>query len=225
MENYCKPDCPICGGSGWVRADVDIDDPDFGKLHRCPNAPKDYSGIGLERSEFEFSMDKLTQTDDVAIMHNAIDKLFTDGKGMLYIQGGFGIGKTYTLKCATKMAIDYGYEALYIRHNILIDDLRQSYDDKSGQASYREKLNRYKNIQFLAIDEFGRERLTEFSKNAMAELYDARYEKAINGNLITILASNFSPENTMDAYMLDRARDLRCKVLELKGKSWRINGK
>ena len=63
--------------------------------------------------------------------------------------------------------------------------------------------------------------LLEFSKNAMSELYDYRYEKAINGNLITILASNFPPEMTMDAYMQSRANDYRCSVLKLNGKDFR----
>ena len=225
MSDNCSPDCPLCGGYGWVRTETDdINSPDFGKLIRCPNAPKNYNNIGLERNEWEFSIDKLKQTNEVKLMRKAIGKLFTDGRGMLYICGGFGIGKTYTLKSAVIEAVNKGYEAYYIRHNMLIDSLRQAYDDKSGQSVYRERMDDYKKIGFLAIDEYGRERMTEFSKNAMSELYDYRYEKAISGNLITILASNFPPEMTMDEYMQSRANDYRCSVLKLNGRDFRKGG-
>lgn len=30
-----KPDCKICKGIGWVRHDVPLRDPEFGKLHPC----------------------------------------------------------------------------------------------------------------------------------------------------------------------------------------------
>ena len=29
-------DCPICGGMGYVRYDLPVGHPDFGKLFRCP---------------------------------------------------------------------------------------------------------------------------------------------------------------------------------------------
>ena len=217
MGKLCISDCPICGGIGWVNVKQD----GYWLSSPCPNRPKYYGSTGLERNEWEFSVDKLKQTNEVKLMRNAIGKLFTDGKGMLYICGGFGIGKTYTLKSAVIEAVNKGYEAYYIRHNMLIDNLRQAYDDKSGQSVYRERMDDYKKIRFLAIDEYGRERMTEFSKNAVSELYDYRYEKAINGNLITILASNFPPEMTMDEYMQSRANDYRCSVLKLNGKDFR----
>ena len=35
---YCRPDCPVCQGTGFYSCDVPIFDPTFGKLHVCPHA-------------------------------------------------------------------------------------------------------------------------------------------------------------------------------------------
>ncbi len=219
--NNCKADCPLCGGVGWISTDVGVDDPDFGKLKRCPNAPKDYWSTGLSSADWNISFDELIPNKETETMRKALTDLLERGKGMLYIYGNFGIGKTHCAKAATIQAVNKGYEARYLRHNQLIDDLRRAYDEDKGQSVYRERLDAYKSLRFLAIDEFGRERMNDFSVNAFSEIYDARYEGAIKGRLMTVIISNYDPETTMDKYMQDRARDRRCSVIELKGISWR----
>ena len=46
MGELCIPDCPICGGIGWVNVKQD----GYWLSSPCPNRPKYYGSTGLELS-------------------------------------------------------------------------------------------------------------------------------------------------------------------------------
>jgi hypothetical protein len=50
---------------------------------------------------------------------------------------------------------------------------------------------------------------------------DARYRNALRGRAMTVLISNDPPESVFDAYLVDRIRDVKNKVLVLNGESLR----
>jgi DNA replication protein DnaC len=220
----CKPDCPICGGYGYYRKKDKDGNIDFSKLYPCPNSPGFLAGTGLSAGDNGMSFEDLQENVAVNNMVAALKELLEAEHGMLYIYGNYGLGKTHCIKAATIIAAKKGLDVLYMRQNVLADDLRSAYDEEKAQQAYRERMKYYGKMRWLAIDEYGRERTTEFSKNAFEELIDVRYEGAIKGNLMTVIVSNFAPEDAANEYIADRLRDKRCKVLQVIGTSWRKEG-
>lgn len=99
--------------------------------------------------------------------------------------------------------------------------MRASYDAEHGQEEYQTRLRHYKDMDWLTIDELGRDRMNDFARKTLAEIIDARYTSALSRNKVTILVSNFAPEEIFPAYIVDRIRDKRNVVLNLQGKSLR----
>jgi len=212
----CIPGCPICHGIGFVGK------PDSMKAEVCPNKPISLALTGLPESDWNADWNHLIQTDAVRMMTKAIEATLERGSGLLYFHGGYGIGKTVCLKAATILAVKKRYQATYVRHSQMINHLRASNDARNkGLGTYEELLTNYSQVKFLAIDELGRSRETEFAAISFSDILDARYEGAIAGNLITIIASNYAPEESLEPYQEDRIRDGRCQVVALEGVSMR----
>lgn len=224
MTDYgnCAPGCPTCQGLGFIGNGIeDPQDPKFGRMIVCPNKPINLTHTGIQEGEWHTPWETLIQTPAVVQMRRALSAAIQKGSGLIYLHGSYGIGKTVCLKAATILAAKKGFEAYYTRHSDLINHLRSSYDSDKGQVEYENRLKYLSKIRFLAIDEFGRSRQTEFGTNAFSDLLDTRYEGAITGNLITIIASNYAPEEILERYQEDRVRDSRNLILELTGTSMR----
>jgi DNA replication protein DnaC len=222
MGDYgmCIPDCPICGGLGYIRYDVDIHHEKFGKIEPCPNRKLihwDVScGVSLQEAQ-RLNWEKFTQTKAIETMRKKYDLLLKSGYGWLYIWGKPGNGKTIMAKASIIYAYQVlGYQARYTKLSDLINELRTSYDEEYGQMAYADKLKKIRKIKYLVVDELGRDRQTEFSKQSLSDIMDNRYEDATNQLTATVWVSNFSPEDILEPYQYDRIRDGRFNVLELK---------
>ena len=87
--------------------------------------------------------------------------------------------------------------------------------DKHGVAidlGYIARFNELKAIKVLAIDEMDKARDTEFMFDFRFHFLDYRYRQAVNGETITLFASNSAPSNLSDV-LWDRVRDGRFKVI------------
>lgn len=222
----CSPDCPVCGGLGYVRLPfTDINDPHFGKLYPCPEGLKTTWDpmLGIDEAEsnnLNWSLFQPSQA--MIIMQKALTDLLSQGYGWLYLWGAPGLGKSVAVK-TTAIEAHYRYhkQAKYITHTRLINFLRDSYGDDNGQAVYTSRLETLANLDFLAIDEVGRDRSTEFGISAFSDLLDRRYISAINRQSITVFISNFPPEKVLDSYQKDRVDDGRFTILNVQGNSMR----
>lgn len=227
----CVPKCELCGGVGYIGYDVDIHHENFGKIRECPNRRMQFwdKSVGIELDEAQrLDWRKFIQTDGVTRMREAFDGVLERGYGWVYVYGNPGNGKTITAKaCAIFSRQVKGYVTRYARLSEVINWLRESYDYDNGQLVYRSRLKELRNMKCLVLDEVGRDRQTEFSKQSLSGLMDARYEDAISEKSITIWISNFRPEEIFEPYQFDRVRDNRFKVLHIKDVSNRrvMNGK
>ena len=223
-EILCIPGCEICGGSGYYRVQVPVDDPGFGKMLICQNVDRStlpgIAPIGLVREEISsLTWDVLVNEPGVKKSIQAVRETIKRGHGWVFLYGGFGVGKTFIQKIAVAEVIRSGKEAAYVRMAEILDHLRESFQE-GIQESENERLDYWSKIPVLAIDEFDRARNTEYMNERRFVLMDRRYEGATRENSITILSSNEDPSN-LPGYLYDRVRDGRFKIICLSGESFR----
>lgn len=211
MSN-CIENCPICGGDGYVFLESGV--------VVCKNSPATFAGSGVEYEDL-LVPDLLPKTNALSHLQNAIGELTEVGFGMLYIVGEYGVGKTVMAKAATARLLQKGVKALYTRQSQMMTWLRSAYDEQSGQRAYAERIKQYCQVDWLVIDELGRDRMTDFARESLAEIIDARYQGAVSKRNMTVLISNDKPETILQPYLVDRIRDVKNKVFIIKGESLR----
>lgn len=122
------------------------------------------------------------------IAHNYVnnfEKLRVDGVGLL-IHGDVGVGKSFMAACIVNALIDKGVTTKMTDFTTVIDDLWKN-DDKNA---YRRELN---DTSLLVIDDLGRERDTQYTREIVSSVLDAR----CRSKRPMILTSNLSPDDLM----------------------------
>ena len=222
---YCIKDCKVCGGIGFIRYEVPLHDEDFGKMYPCPNRKfvEWDSTIGVDVEEAKtLSWDDYIQNDAIRQMRQAYDTVLERGWGWLYIHGKPGNGKTIMAKSSAVYARNVlDIPVKYRKVAEVINHLRSSYDADNGQSLYVKRLEEWSKLKMLVLDEVGRDRATDFSKQSLSDLMDARYQSSIKKQSITVWVSNYAPSEIFEAYQQDRISDGRHFVLEIKGDSMR----
>ena len=222
----CVPDCKVCGGIGWIRQDLPIDDPNFGKLAPCPNLEtyKLYGKqTGLTEDESALSWDThLTLRDtETKTAHLAITNTLQRGYGWVYLYGSYGSAKSLMLKIAVSETLRAHKIGVYIRMASFVDHLRSAFDENNPNTEIVSRLDWWTTQPVLALDEVEKVGLTGFAKEKMFLLFDQRYQDAtMNKKGVTLMASNMPPAS-LDPYLADRVRDGRFAVVELSGTSMR----
>jgi hypothetical protein len=220
----CIPDCPKCGGIGYIYRKARVGQPDFGKMDKCPNKPITLAQIeknGLDETDRTMSWDALIENEGIIIMKTYAKAMLAKGHGMIYIHGQPGNGKTTCAKLALMDALKLGWTGQYLTHVQMIEWLRSSFDTDFGQQEYRYRMKMFANKRLLVIDEVNRARETDFSIQTFSEVLDTRYTSAVRELSCTIFVSNFAPEDCLDDYQIDRIRDKRFEVLRITDGSMR----
>lgn len=227
VKKLCNPNCEICGGLGYVRFDVPLEDPRFGKTQPCPALPLDssiYDHHGLNVAERAWTWDKIILRENVThAIQRVKQALHQDKGGLVYLWGGPGLAKTLILKIACAEFARSGYGIFhYASLPSILDDLRVCYDDDEPQRALRDKQEKYKGFALLAVDEIGAERKTDFAIEEFFKLIDARHESGIERgeNKLTFMAGN-TPPRQLDFRIADRLSDGRNGIVQLTGESAR----
>ena len=212
MSN-CNSDCPICGGMGWVLVGEN-------GAAICPNLPVSYKNTGVIESDREIPF-LLERTQPLIQIGKELKALRETGFGMLWIQGGFGIGKSVMAKAATVEVVKQRKSALFVRQFEMINKIRSSFSEDNGQALVLQRIAELCDKDWLVIDEIGRLNRTDFADETMGGIIDNRYQQALEQKTMTVLISNNEPEEVLPDYIADRIRDVKCKVLVVIGESLR----
>ena len=219
----CTPNCEICGGFGVVRRDREIQDPLFGKLEVCPNKKKErisFENTGLDSSEKSLSWLQIAGINGVPEAIEKIEPIMDRGYGWVFIWGSPGLGKTTILKTIVGDYFQRNIEARYSLMGGVYNDIRSGYSQENPYMSVNTRLDKWKNIPCLCIDEIDRVKRSEFINEKEYEIFNYRYEQAIQRKTLTFFASNCSPES-LEPYIKDRISDGRFETIHLQGKSAR----
>src|SRR6266498_2962144 len=196
------PNCPYCGGQGYLRAEVPVGDPRFGKLEICVCRQRDVSQQVRERL---YSLSRLDELKGLTFdtfqprgqiglgekQSNSLDMAFNQAQhyarslnGWLLLRGGYGCGKTHLAAAIANFAVEIGVPTLFLTVPDLLDMLRFSYD--SEDTTFEERFNEIRNASLLILDDFGTQNATGWAQEKLFQIINHRY---IN-KLPTVITTN-----------------------------------
>lgn len=213
------PECPICGGIGYVREDVPVGDPRFGKVENCICRQ---AGLQNKRRDRLFNMSSLNELSHLTFesfkdrgqfgigpsqadsIENAYKKAMYYAQslnGWVFFQGNYGCGKTHLAAAIGNAVVDLGIPTLFLTVPDLLDGLRASYGHDVNE-SFASRFEEIRRVQLLILDDFGTENATSWAQEKLFQILNFRY---IN-KMPTVITSNLSLKE-IDGRIRSRLQD------------------
>ena len=167
---------------------------------------------GLTETERRYRLgDVAPNGADTALMLAMAARFIANPWGMWTIWGTYGNAKTMVLQAIVNEFREQGQAAVYVRFPELLEYLRAAYDrdrrprqraasdeeDPDADLSLVERYRRIARVKLLAIDEVGKDRVTEFAREFRSTLFDSRWRYAICDDPAeqrhTLIATNEDP--------------------------------
>lgn len=231
----CFPACPECNGIGYIRLDVPVGHPKFGKVERCPNARACIQEKSLQAAEIDPRVG-LTPDEAHNLTWNLVKRgvnqadqacettkrAYMSGYGMVFMYGGYGQGKSLLLKIAVATALNDGKRAAYANLASVLDDIRTAYDERENKMTELvHRMEWWTSLDVLAVDELDKVGQTEWARERVFQLLDARYQRAVRQEALTVIAANYQSTDELSGYLKSRIEDNRFVgngyVIHLKG--------
>jgi DNA replication protein DnaC len=196
------PNCPICHGVGYLRRDLPIDHPDFGKMVPCSCRAEEITRTARDRLFRMSSLDALKdlrfenfeqrgrvglgqlQADSLQNAYNQAKTFAENREGWLLMMGRFGCGKTHLAAAIANAAIEEGISTLFLTVPDLLDWLRYAYS--GGELSFEDRFEEIREIELLILDDFGTQNATAWAQEKIFQIMNHRY---VN-RLPTVVTSN-----------------------------------
>jgi DNA replication protein DnaC len=185
------PNCPYCGGVGYLRSDVPVGHPNFGRLEICVCRQRDVSEQVREHLYSLSHLDELKeltfesfhprgqiglgekQANSLEMAFNQANHYARNLNGWLLLQGGYGCGKTHLAAAIANFAVEMGVPTLFLTVPDLLDMLRFSYD--SEDTTFESRFNEIRNASLLILDDFGTQNATGWAQEKLFQIINYRY--------------------------------------------------
>jgi DNA replication protein DnaC len=196
--------CPRCGGAGFLRRDLPLDHPEFGKAVACDCVRAETEETRLARLQRYSSLGPLTRLTFANLIEhgrstNPRDRdlfrgLVRDAQGFaeephgwLLIHGPSGAGKTHVAAAIANRCIERGQPALFVVVPDLLDHLRSSYKP-DAEMGYDALLEQVRTAPVLILDDMGTQSGTAWAQEKLFQILNHRY----NAQLPTVVTTNLS---------------------------------
>lgn len=206
----------LCDALGYVRADLPVGHPDFGKLFRCPNYPLDlqrreklrklgnldaFTGKTFESFRTDLPGLNALQRGSLATALQVSRDFAAQPDGWLLLEGTYGCGKTHLAAAVGNARLDYEEGVLFITTPDLLDHLRNTFGP-SSEVGYDEMFDRLRNAPLLILDDLGVENPSAWAQEKLFQLLNHRYAH----RLPTVITTN-ADINTLDPRIRSRLLD------------------
>jgi len=225
-----RNNCPNCRGLGYyrpefwnngARVELPVTHKLFGKLVQCEcisgtmaqrAAARSLPNTGLTPDERATRWGDLIPLPEIMVAVRAIQATIAQGWGWCYVYGNPGPGKSTILKTAIAELASIGRAAQYVNWADMLAHIRHGY----STGDFDERIEAWRTVEVLAIDEFGRAKESEWVTEIEARVLNDRYQNALAGrNQITLFASNYGPAH-FDEWMSSRILDGRFKIVDMR---------
>ncbi len=209
---------PLCGDLGVISYDVEIGDPRFGKLYRCPNNPleqdterrerlRSLSNLGAFASKtfdsFRVEGLMLTPYEQQALQtaRQTAQRYADSPDGWLLLTGGYGCGKTHLAAAVGNVRLEAGDHVLFVTAPDLLDHLRSTFGPNS-EVGYDQMFDRIRGAHLLILDDLGAENPSQWAQEKLFQLLNHRYSY----RLPTVITTNVEID-LLDARVRSRLMD------------------
>lgn len=176
---------------GFVRLEVPIDHPDFGRLQVCACRQKQASDAVHQRlfrlSNLEafsaMTFDNFNvqgrmglgeeQVRSLTYALNQSTQFTRDLQGWLVFVGGYGCGKTHLAAAIANTVVRLGVPTLFLTVPDLLDWLRFAYD--STESNFETRFDEIRNINLLVLDDLGTQNATPWAEEKLYQIINHRY--------------------------------------------------
>lgn len=143
----------------------------------------------------------------------------------IVLAGKRGTGKTHLATAIAIYAMKHGRQAIFRLVNELLNEIRQSVAEK---GDYFSLIQKFKEVPCLVLDDFGKEKTTDFSLDALYQIVDYRYRNELqtvittNARTIEELAGWGNAEYTTP--MISRVMERGSWVTITNAEDYRVKG-
>ncbi len=190
-EGQQAPACAICGDFGWVRVQVPVGHPYFGKAIPCRCQDRADDPSRLERLQRYSNMGLLTRLtfdattpdghnanpDDRALFRRAHDASVVyaeEPQGWLVLSGSSGAGKTHLAAAIANRVMERGHPVFFMFVPDLLDHLRSTYTPTS-EISYDQLFEQVRTAQLLVLDDLGGHSSTPWAQEKLYQVLNYRH--------------------------------------------------
>jgi DNA replication protein DnaC len=184
------PDCPFCGGLGYLRTELPVGHPEFGRLQLCTCRQNQISQLIRQRLYALSNLDELRhltfenfqrrgriglgpwQADSLELAFNHSQQYARSLNGWLLLQGGYGCGKTHLASAIANFAVDLGVPTLFITVPDLLDTLRFAYSDP--EDTFENRFEEIRRSTLLILDDFGTHNATPWAQEKLFQIINYR---------------------------------------------------
>lgn len=206
QDSLGDPDCPHCGGLGYLRRDLPVGHPEYGRVQVCSCrqgqisrrvSRRLYSLSNLEELRY-LTFDAFhprgqiglgpQQADSLELAFNHAQQFAQTLDGWLLLQGDYGCGKTHLAAAIANFAVGIGVPTLFITVPDLLDSLRFTY--QTTGTSFEERFEEIRRAPLLILDDFGTQNATAWAQEKLFQILNYRYVNRLPLVLTTNLTLN-----------------------------------
>jgi DNA replication protein DnaC len=191
MDLPGDPNCPLCGGIGFLRSEVPVGHPDFGKIEICVCRQGEISQQVRQRLFALSNLEELkqltfdnfrprgnvglapVQAESLEWAYNQARHFAQSLEGWLLLQGDYGCGKTHLAAAIANFTVSMGVPTLFLTVPDLLDSLRFAYQDP--EATFESRFEDVRQASLLVLDDFGTQNATPWAQEKLFQILNYRY--------------------------------------------------